>query len=327
MGKICEFVQRVVFSILQGTGVNATLLLSRYVCQVQLWNSTQKIILPLAFPWGLLVFLERDLRRPRTSAGDAIAGEAIILKNRAGVSLRIEMVIICESRGDDNDYGVNLMECNTAIEQVRLLSSEEDLNADANIAYCPPRGADGVAGTGSEEAVKTGRRQRCICRQVDERSRSVVVVQEAVRTDLRSGDSSGSFSEERNGEIIEEQVCINGDVNCGKAFQTSVNLEDLFEDCFKVKGLHFVHLNIRRLMPEVEEVRWMLKNCKLGILCLTETWLDSSITDDEIKVNRYNLIRKDRNRKGGGICVFIHEDINLNVIDMSVGVRCYFWMY
>lgn len=62
------------------------------------------------------------------------------------------------SRGD-TDYGVNLMECNTAIEQVRLLSSEEDLNADANIAYCPLGGADGVAGTGSEEAVKTGRRQ------------------------------------------------------------------------------------------------------------------------------------------------------------------------
>ncbi len=28
--------------------------------------------------------------------GEAIAGEAIILKNRAGVSLRIEVVIICE---------------------------------------------------------------------------------------------------------------------------------------------------------------------------------------------------------------------------------------
>ncbi len=33
------------------------------------------------------------------------------------------------------------MECDTAIEQVRLLSSE-DLNADANIAYCPLGGAD-----------------------------------------------------------------------------------------------------------------------------------------------------------------------------------------
>lgn len=39
--------------------------------------------------------------------------------------------------------------------------------------------------------------------------------------------------EERNGEIIEEQVCSNGDVNCGKAFQTSVDLEDLFEDCLR----------------------------------------------------------------------------------------------
>lgn len=57
----------------------------------------------------------------------------------------------------------------------------------------------------------------------------------------------------------------------------------------------------------------------MGILCFTETWLDSSITDDEIRVNRYNLIRKEQNRKARGICVFIHEDINFNVIDMSVG--------
>lgn len=81
------------------------------------------------------------------------------------------------------------------------------------------------------------------------------MVQEAVRTDLRSRDSRGSFSEERNGEIIEEQVCSNGDMNCGKTFQTSVDLEDLFEDCFKVKCLLFVHLNIRSLIPKVEEVR------------------------------------------------------------------------
>lgn len=93
MGKIYEFRERVVFSILQGTGVNAALLLSRYVCQVQLWNSTQNI-LSLAFPWELLVFLERDLWRPRTSAGDVIAGEPIILKNRVGVWSRIEKVII-----------------------------------------------------------------------------------------------------------------------------------------------------------------------------------------------------------------------------------------
>lgn len=108
-------------------------------------------------------------------------------------------------------------------------------------------------------------------------------------------------------------MCSNGTVNCGKVFQTSEDLEDVFEDCFKVKGFHFVQLNIQSLMSNVEEVRWMLKKFNLGIFCLTETWLDSSITYDEIRVNRYNINRKDRNRKGGGICVFIREDIHFNV--------------
>ncbi len=58
-----------------------------------------------------------------------------IVEDRGGDYLRVW------SRGDDTDYGVNLMECDTAIEQVRLISSE-DLNTDANIAYCPLGGAD-----------------------------------------------------------------------------------------------------------------------------------------------------------------------------------------
>ncbi len=63
----------------------------------------------------------------------------------------------------------------------------------------------------------------------------------------------------------------------------------------KVKGLHFVHFNICSLMPKVDA-----EELYIGILCLTETWLNSSITDGEINVNRYNIIRKNRNRKRGG---------------------------
>ncbi len=93
---------------------------------------------------------------------------------------------------------------------------------------------------------------------------------------------------------------------------------DLFGDYFNTKGLHFVHLNIRSLLPKIDEIRCLLKNCKVGIFCLTETWLDSSVTNNEIKVDIYNVIRKDRNRQGGGVCIFIRSDINFNVLDINV---------
>jgi hypothetical protein len=37
--------------------------------------------------------------------------------------------------------------------------------------------------------------------------------------------------------------------------------------------------------------------------------LDISIPDFHININGYNLIRRDRNRNGGGVCVFIRKSI------------------
>ncbi len=54
---------------------------------------------------------------------------------------------------------------------------------------------------------------------------------------------------------------------------------DLFGDYFNTKGLNFVHINIRSLFPKIDEIRCLLTNCKVGIFCITETWLDSSVTN------------------------------------------------
>ncbi len=92
---------------------------------------------------------------------------------------------------------------------------------------------------------------------------------------------------------------------------------DLFGDYFNTKGRHFVHLNIISLLPKIDEIRYLLNNCKVGIFCLTETWLDWSVTNNAMKVDNYNVIRKDRNRKGG-VFIFIRSDINCNVLDINV---------
>ena len=42
---------------------------------------------------------------------------------------------------------------------------------------------------------------------------------------------------------------------------------------------------------------------------LNETKLDSSIADDEISIEGYSLVRKDRNTHGGGVALYLHNDI------------------
>ena len=45
------------------------------------------------------------------------------------------------------------------------------------------------------------------------------------------------------------------------------------------------------------------------IFGLSETWLDGSFEDGELAVSGYDILRKDRNRRGGGVAVYINQSI------------------
>ena len=81
---------------------------------------------------------------------------------------------------------------------------------------------------------------------------------------------------------------------------------------FKKQGLHFVHLNINSLPSMIEELRQIAKDTNSPVIGLSETKLDKIIFDSEISVPNYSLIRKERNRKGGGVACYIRGDICVN---------------
>ena len=54
----------------------------------------------------------------------------------------------------------------------------------------------------------------------------------------------------------------------------------------------------------------MLRDKKIDILALNETRLDSSISDELVGVDGYDLLRADRTRNGGGVCIYIRCNIN-----------------
>ena len=53
-----------------------------------------------------------------------------------------------------------------------------------------------------------------------------------------------------------------------------------------------IHLNVRSLLPKLEELKFYLTNKKIQIFSVNETWLDSSIAHSEIAIPGFNIFRE-----------------------------------
>ena len=56
-----------------------------------------------------------------------------------------------------------------------------------------------------------------------------------------------------------------------------------------------------------------LRSSTIDILTLSETHLDDTVSDGEIAIDGFNCIRRDRNRSGGGVLVYIRDNIHFTV--------------
>ena len=70
------------------------------------------------------------------------------------------------------------------------------------------------------------------------------------------------------------------------------------------------HLNIRSLLPKHDELQVYLERWKrASVVGMSEFWLDKGVSDAELAVMGMRMYRKDRNRRGGGILVYVLEDV------------------
>ena len=86
---------------------------------------------------------------------------------------------------------------------------------------------------------------------------------------------------------------------------------------FCSKGLHLCNLNIRHIVPKVDDLRISMAqdNCPCpDVLGLCETFLSSSVSDNQIALDGFDLIRKDRSdtqtKSGGGTVLYYRQSIN-----------------
>ena len=71
-------------------------------------------------------------------------------------------------------------------------------------------------------------------------------------------------------------------------------------------GLTIVHLNIRSLPKHFDEFKIFMNDNPFDVMCLSETWLNSTWSDAELYIDGYNIIRTDRNdsQRGGGTAIY-----------------------
>ena len=82
-----------------------------------------------------------------------------------------------------------------------------------------------------------------------------------------------------------------------------------------------IHININSLLPKLEEDRNFLTKVKPSIFGISESKLDDSISNSEIKIHGYVVIRSDRNRHGGGVACYIKKELCFaiqNVLSKSI---------
>ncbi|CAH3193083.1 unnamed protein product, partial [Porites evermanni] len=61
---------------------------------------------------------------------------------------------------------------------------------------------------------------------------------------------------------------------------------------------------------KVTETNRIIKSFCLDLLAVNETRLDSTITDNLVHIDGYSILRKDRNRNSGGVCIYLRSNIN-----------------
>ena len=79
-------------------------------------------------------------------------------------------------------------------------------------------------------------------------------------------------------------------------------------------GLKLIHFNARSLKGvnscKIDQLHILFDDKFIDILAVSETWFNSTISDDEVGITGYNLHRKDRvSGGGGGVALYVKSTI------------------
>ena len=89
-----------------------------------------------------------------------------------------------------------------------------------------------------------------------------------------------------------------------------LHLQDLNEklNSSSHKDVRIAHINICSLRYKVDEIRCLQRQCKFEILAITETHLDSSVSDAVLNIEGMKFLSLDRKSRKGGGCILCYSE-------------------
>ena len=119
-----------------------------------------------------------------------------------------------------------------------------------------------------------------------------------------------------------------GFAQCAFALSLHMHLSDMDDDCPRSSStLHEAnnqeirmfrvfkvgYLNVNRLLNKLDSVKELIDKYSSDILALSKIWLTSEISDSEISIMGYSIVRKDRQNSskacGGGVLIYVRNGI------------------
>lgn len=96
--------------------------------------------------------------------------------------------------------------------------------------------------------------------------------------------------------------------------QTHPQVKKTARHVFSLPSIYIA--NVRSIKNKTDEVVIFMNNYSPDVFSIIETWLDPTIPDSFVHVDRYNVHRADRpsSKLGGGICCYVRTELNSETI-------------
>ena len=89
----------------------------------------------------------------------------------------------------------------------------------------------------------------------------------------------------------------------------SREVEPILAKINRYKGFKIIQLNCRSLVKYIDQLRLLFLDKNIHVLSFNETRLDPGVSDDEVAIPGYSILRCDRCRDGGGVALYVRDSI------------------
>ncbi|MGK2860350.1 MAG: endonuclease/exonuclease/phosphatase family protein [Chitinophagaceae bacterium] len=116
-------------------------------------------------------------------------------------------------------------------------------------------------------------------------------------------------------KIVKSRISINNSSSVRNNVTTKTVVKNSKTIADRSTGtLNCLYLNARSIVNKHSELEIYVNDENIDIIGITETWMTSSISDNEMNIDGYTLLRQDRNdeikQRGGGVALYIRNNLN-----------------